>query len=198
MHELRGSSTSRGVRKHRVPRDQQKGGGRIPVIKGLGRIAVILRVPSTVGFGSNSGHGQWRSLSVYYGSESPLLDRFGMSTFPGQYIVLRFVGTGRDSVSHALGIHVLRDSRATPKKVEPRARRSERRTRDMQRQRIRSAPGQDDSARAAYSGLDAAAPAQWIHLKNLSLRPGRNTDFQMTIADDAGDILSRSQVQVQP
>jgi len=186
--------SSRSAQRRRMPRMPSE-----PDEKG---VAVILRVPSSAGFDDGSGHSSsgssFGSTSVYSGRRSPLLDRFGLSHSPGQYIVLGFAGEHQDSISHALGIRV-GDAQSRPEII------SRNRTRSGLRGGMVGSTG---GARGSQSQIlqnnralpeaDSDQSLQWIQLKNLSLHPGRQTEFEMIITEDAGDIESTSQVQVRP
>ena len=45
---------------------------------------------------------------------------------------------------------------------------------------------------------DSDLPLYWIQLRNISLRLGQKTEFEMVVTEDAGDIASTSKVQVRP
>jgi hypothetical protein len=166
-----------------------------------GRIAVVLRVPSSTGFGNSSGSSGSGSLSVHYGKRAPLLDRFGQpgsSESHEQYIVLQFDASEQDTISHVLGIRVVGPG-AKPGIIRQ----------DRSRSRVGGSVGgavvgggmsraQVSSADIAQSDADMDQSLQWIQLKNLSLHSGRHTAFEMIVAEDAGDITSISRVQLLP
>jgi hypothetical protein len=169
-------------------------------------VVVVLRVPSSVGFGDGANHSTSRLsspsspvfTSVYTGFRAPLFDRFGLVHSSGQYIVLNFSAKNRDSVSHALGVRVGNVQAKAEVFIEKRVRTDARgptvsATGPSQASQAQPSPGNVPDSQA-----DSDPSLQWIHFKNLSLRPGLKTKFQMFVAEDAGNQASRSKVQVRP
>lgn len=164
-------------------------------------VAVALRVPSlaepTRGSGRSYSHSSFGSTSVHYGDRPPLLDRFGQSHSPGQYIVLWLNAQDQDVISHALGIHV-GAPQTRPETIRPGRPRSRMRGRTMGSAEHRGPQGQISSGLIFPSETEDDLPLQWVQLRNISLRPGQQTEFEMVTAEDAGDIDSTSKVQVRP
>jgi hypothetical protein len=185
------SSRSGRIRMRRMPMDREQEEG---------RVAVVLRVPSSVGFGNRSGSSSSGSVSVHYGKSSPLLDRFGR---PGsadssvQYIVLQFDASGQDVISHALGIRV-GDAQTRPETIRQSRARSGVRGGVGASGRLGGSRAQIPSGAIAQPESDSDLSLQWIQLKNISLCLGRQTEFEMTVTEDAGGIASMSKVQVRP
>lgn len=191
-YDLMSSSSARNVCRRGMSSDPYEG---------RDRIAVILRVPSSAGFGDSDGYAYNGPASVYYGNRSPLLDRSGLPHSPGQYIILEFNVPDRDSISHALGIRVGGPQTRPLALYDSRSRGSGGRHSSGAVGPMRpvpSLPMQAYGVNAVPLGSDGVPPLQWIQLKNISLGPGQQTDFEMILAEDAGGIASTSQVQVRP
>jgi len=182
--------SARSAQRRRMPR--------IPSERDEKGTAVILRVPSSVGFGNSSGRSSSGSTSVYSGSRSPLLDRFGVLHSPGQYVVLSFDALEQDSISHALGIRV-GGQQSRPEIIrQGRARSGVRGGMVGAAGRARASQAPLSPTNTAQSEADSDQSLQWIQLKKLSLHPGRHTEFEMILTEDAGEIASTSKVQVRP
>jgi len=170
------------------------------------RVAVILRVPSSAGFGDGAGHSSSRPsspssavfTSVYAGFLSPLCDRFGLAHSSGQYIVLEFVAKNRDSVSHALGVRVGHAQAKAEVIIQKRVRTDARDVTASVTGRSQAPQAQLSPGNTPDPKADTDPSLQWIQFKNLSLRPGLKTEFQMFVTEDAGDVTSTSKVQVRP
>jgi len=164
-------------------------------------IAVVLRVPSLAGpargSGRSSSHSSSGSTSVHYGDRSPLLDRFGLPHSPGQYIVLKFNRGDQPSINHALGIHV-GAAQTRPETIRLGRPRSRMRGRMMGSAEHRGPQARLSPFNGAQPEADTDLPLQWVQLKNISPHSGQHTEFEMVVAEDAGDIDSTSQVQVRP
>lgn len=167
-----------------------------------GHCAVVLYVPSSVGFKNNFGFKSKNLASVYYG-KAPLLNRFGQAPLSGQYIVLTFEMHKHKTVNHGLGIHVCQDRQAKPRVLQPTNRK-----RDYSKagtdNRIRTVPV-STSRNFAQGQTLVRAPVdnhdisiQWIRLENISLHPGQPTDFKITRSPSAAELPSTTLVQVRP
>lgn len=168
------------------------------------RCVVLLRVPSYTGFGNSSGSSARGTTSLSYGRSSPLLDRFGQSTFPGQYISLKFDPKQDKVATHGLGITVLENPQERPG-IPPQ---------DGQggggiigggvigggaSVGSMGGSGGRSSSRATMPRTDIGdLQCQWLCLKNLSLEAGQQTSFEMILTKDAAELPSTSHVQVQP
>lgn len=169
-------------------------------------VAVVLRVPSSVGFGDGAGHSSSRRscpssavfTSVYSGFLSPLFDRFGLVHSSGQYIALDFTAKNRDSVSHALGVRVGGVQAKAEIIMEKKSRSGARGTRVRAAGRARDSQAQLSPNHMLGPEADKDPALQWVQLKNISLRPGRQTEFEMILAEDPGEMESTSRVQVRP
>ena len=191
VYDLKSSSSAQRVRRRGMSSGHDGDGE---------RTAVILRVPSSVGFGNSAGHSYSGFTRVYYGSRSPLRDRSGLSHSPGQYIVMSFDALDQDSISHALGIRV-GGPFTRPETIRLRNESSGGRHSGWTARPMGLAPGPPmrvSDANAVPPGPGSDPSLQWIQLKNLSLRPGRHTEFQMSVTEGPGDVASVSQVQVRP
>ncbi len=129
--------------------------------------AVLLRVPSSIGFDRGSGLSIGKIEKIYRGI-APLVDRCGQAPFSGQYIVLEFDTRDQETVTHGLGIHVSQNPEVRPGVIRT--------------------DNQNDSSHDL--------PLQWILLENISLQAGHQTVFKMIRNDEAATLPSTSRIEV--
>ncbi|NQV33949.1 MAG: hypothetical protein HQ515_14745 [Phycisphaeraceae bacterium] len=199
IHDLISSRSGRGIKNRMLPFSNAEDDA---------RCVVLLRVPSYTRFGGSSGATTLGTTRLSFGKSTPLLDRFGQSIFPGQYISIMFDPEKHRVATHGLGIYVLENPQDRP---------------GIPRQngrggggaigggavgggitggrRVGSMGGSRGMTRS--SGMIAGAniddlQLQWIRLKNLSLKAGQQTSFEMILTQEAEELPSTSRVQVQP
>lgn len=172
---------------------------RFPSTEDDARCMLLLRVPSLTGFGNSSGSSGSGTTSLCYGQSSPLLDRFGQSIFPGQYISIKFDSNKDKAATHGLGLYVLGNPEERPGIL--------RQDRSRGGGMIGGGVGAGPSGRAGgmipstamTRGTDIDdLELQWIRLENLSLQADQQTAFKMILTEEAKDLPSASRVQVQP